>query len=420
MKKIFMFIAAALTFAACEQFNNIKDVQPIGNISFGVDISLLKDDEIPTPASYRVKMNNYAENIEIIKEVAAGDVIKIDDVIPGIYTVSISGASTVGDFRYVFNGNLSNEVIIKDGTQFNLEMAAAKSGNIIFKEIYYSGSKNSQKGSTYFRDQYYELYNNSNQVQYLDGLCIGNLIPVNATSNKYTWDRPDADKYVYFESIWQIPFDRENPDNKLYPLQPGESVILAQMAVDHTGEKFNPDSPVDLSGAEFEFYLKTTANTFDSDALNMVAAFWKKSASTAQWMPTINGPAVAIFYPDEQMAALMYDPNYEQLYSSTWVIGNKTSNGKDVPIDCIIDAVELMLNETKITQKRMPAILDAGAAWTGGTYNAKSVGRKVMDVVNGRAVYQDTNNSLEDFQIYDNPVPRRDGAITPLWNTWAN
>ena len=419
MKKIFMFIAAALAFAACEQFDEIKDVQTIGNISFGVEISLQKDANVPAPASYKVKLNNYAENIEIVKEISAGDVINVEDVIPGVYTVSISGESTVNGFTYMFNGNLSNEVVVEDGVKFKLEMAAAKSGSIIFKEIYYSGSKKGGKTS-YFRDQYYELYNNSNQVQYLDGLCIGNLLPVNATSTKYTWDRPDADKYVYFESIWQVPFDRENPNNKKYPLNPGESVILAQMALDHRGEKFNPDSPVDLSGAEFEFYLKTTANTFDNDALNMIAAFWKKSSSTAQWMPTINGPAVAIFYPDEQMSAVMYNPDYEQVYSSTWVVGNKTSNGKDVFIDCIVDAVELMLNESKITQKRMPAILDAGAAWTGGTYNAKSVGRKVKEVVNGRNIYQDTNNSIEDFQIYDKPVPRRGGAKKPSWNTWAN
>ena len=419
MKKIFMFMAAALAFAACEQFNEIKDVQTVGNISFGVDITLLKDADVPAPSSYKVKLNNYAENIEIVKEIAAGDVLKVDDVIPGIYTVSISGESTANGFTYMFNGNLSNEVVVNDGVKFELEMSAAKSGSILFKEIYYSGSKINGKTS-YFRDQYYELYNNSNQVQYLDGLCIGNLLPVNATSTKYTWDRTDADKYVYFESIWQVPFDRENPNNKMYPLYPGESVILAQMALDHKGEKFNPDSPVNLSGAEFEFYLKTTADTFDNDALNMIAAFWKKSASTAQWMPTINGPAVAIFYPDEQMSSVMYDPDYEQVYASTFVLGNKTNKGKDVLIDCIVDAVELMLNETKITQKRMPAILDAGAAWTGGTYNAKSVGRKVKEVVDGRNIYQDTNNSIEDFQIYDKPVPRRDGAKIPSWNTWAN
>ena len=66
MKKIFMFITAALAFAACEQFDEIKDVQTIGNISFGIEISLQKDANVPAPASYKVKLNNYAENIEIV------------------------------------------------------------------------------------------------------------------------------------------------------------------------------------------------------------------------------------------------------------------------------------------------------------------------------------------------------------------
>ena len=421
MKKILLFMAAAVLFGACEQYKEIKDVKPVENVSFSVDISLKKDDAIPAPKSYRVKLNNYAENIEQIKVVAAGESIQIDDVLPGIYTVSVSGESSVGDFRYVFNGNLSNIDVIDNSLKLSLEMSAARSGNIIFKEIFYCGSKIGGKTS-YFRDQYYELYNNSDQVQYLDGLCIGNINPVNATANPYTWNRPNQEDYIYFESIWQVPYDKDNPENKLYPLQPGESVVLAQMAVNHQQERFNPQSPVDLSGAEFEFYLKTTANTFDNDAINMVAAFWKKSASIAQWMPTINGPAVAIFYPDETMLSMMYEEDYELKYASTWVVpvGSKSPMGKDMHIDCIVDAVELMLNETKITQKRMPAVLDAGAAWVGGTYISKSVSRRVKDTMeDGRVVYEDSNNSLEDFQVNDTPVLRRDGARTPSWNTWA-
>ena len=418
MKKIFMFMAAVMALCACEQFNEIKDVQPIGNISFGVEISLKKDANVPAPSSYKVKLNNYAENIEMVKEVAAGDVIKIDDVIPGVYTVAISGESSLDDFRYVFNGNLSNEVIIEDGIQLNLELAAAKTGNIIFKELYYCGSKIDGK-TTYFRDQYYELYNNSNTVQYLDGLCIGNINPATTSSINYVWDRENQEDYIYFQTIWQIPFDRNNPDNKMYPLQPGESVILAQMGHDHRTPDLNPDCPVDLSEAEFEFYLKTTAYTKDNPAHNMVGAFWK--LTTSWWLVTVNGGAYAIFYPDEQMQSVMYEPNYEEVYASTWVTPvGYTTKGKDVHIDYILDAVELMLNETKITQKRMPAVLDAGATWVGGTYLTKSVTRKIKETTqDGRVIYQDTNNSLEDFEVVD-PVLRRNGAGRPSWNTWAN
>ncbi|MBO7268382.1 MAG: DUF4876 domain-containing protein, partial [Bacteroidales bacterium] len=159
MKKIFLFMAAVMALCACEQFKEIKDVQPIGNISFGVDITLAKDANVPAPETYKVKLNNYAENIEIIKEVPAGNSITVEDVLPGIYTVAISGESSANGFTYLFNGNLSNVNVVEDGKMMKLEMAAAKSGNIIFKEIYYCGSKIGGK-TTYFRDQYYELYNN--------------------------------------------------------------------------------------------------------------------------------------------------------------------------------------------------------------------------------------------------------------------
>ena len=419
MKKIFVFMMAAFSILACEQYEEVKNVETIEPISMGIGITLDKSDDIPAPASYRVKLNNYAENIQVIKEVAAGDVLNLSDVIPGIYTISVSGESYVGDFRYIFNGNLSNVDVIQDGVKFSMEMAAAKSGNIIFKEVYYCGSKIGGKTS-YFRDQYYELYNNSSQVQYLDGLCIGNINPAGTSSIKYVWNRENQEDYIYFQTIWQIPFDRENPDNKLYPLQPGESVILAQMAHDHRAANLNPDCPVDLSGAEFEFYLKTTAYTKDNPAHNMIGAFWK--LTTSWWLVTVNGGAFAIFYPDEQMASVMYEPDYENIYSGSWVtpVGYSTK-GKDVPIDCIVDAVELMLNESKITQKRMPAVLDAGATWVGGTYKAMSVSRKIKETrEDGTVVYVDTNNSLEDFQVNDKPVPRRDGAKIPSWNTWAN
>ena len=410
MKKIFLFMAIAFAAISCEQFDQVKGTGMVENISMGVEIKLKKDDNVPAPANYKVKLNNYAENIEVIKTVEAGDVITIDGIIPGIYTVAISGESQANGFTYVFNGNLSNIDLLENNIIKTLEMEAAKSGNILFKELYYAGSKVGGKTS-YFRDQYYELYNNSNTVQYLDGLCIGNLYPTATTTLVYVWDRPDYQNYVYLQTIWQVP-GKPGVDKK-YPLQPGESVIIAQMADNHQREALNPDSPVNLRGAEFETYLKTTANTTDNEnSINMYMAFWAtKSANQAQWMVTINGGAYVIFYPDGEI-----DPN-------THVIApqNKANKAKDIPISWIVDAVECMLNETKISQKRMPAVLDAGATWVSGTYNSKSVSRKIKETTaDGRVIYQDTNNSLEDFQVNDTPILRRNGAGIPSWNTWAN
>ena len=54
MKKIFMVIAAAFALFSCEQFEDIKDVEKIGELSFGLQISLDKAEGVPAPSSYRL------------------------------------------------------------------------------------------------------------------------------------------------------------------------------------------------------------------------------------------------------------------------------------------------------------------------------------------------------------------------------
>ena len=122
MKKIILFIAIAFAAISCEQFDQVKGTDMVENISMGIEITLKKDDNVPAPESYKVKLNNYAENIEVIKSVEAGDVVKIDDIIPGIYTISISGESNDGTFTYNFNGNLSNINLLEDNKVMPLEM----------------------------------------------------------------------------------------------------------------------------------------------------------------------------------------------------------------------------------------------------------------------------------------------------------
>jgi hypothetical protein len=69
--------------------------------------------------------------------------------------------------------------------------------------------------------------------------------------------------------------------------------------------------------------------------------------------------------------------------------------------------------------KRMPAILDAGAATVNGTYLGVSVARKVKEThPDGRVILQDTNNSTDDFEVMDPPMIRRYDAKAPAWNTW--
>lgn len=402
MRKILYFFIIAFGLISCNQFTDVADVEKVATIEVKIKINRISAENIPAPTKFKVKFNNYAEGFESIQETDSNGDLLATGLIPGIYSVTASAEVSDESFTYNFNGNLVNTSIFSNLKEYVIDVSASKSGNIIFKEIYYCGSK-TDKGGSYFRDQYYELYNNSNEVQYLDSLCIGNMLPLTATANLYVWPGDDADKYVYFASIWQIP-----GTGKDYPLQPGESAIIAQMADNHQREALNPACPVNLITAEFETLVNTTSLIKDNPAINMNLAFWP--TKTPQWLVTVFGGAYSIFYPHEQI-----DPN-----TYTNPVGSSLK-AKKIAIDLIVDAVELVNDETKIKLKRVPAVLDAGATTVGAIYCGKSVSRKIKETLkDGRIIYADTNNSSEDFEINPSPVIRRNNAKIPAWNTWAN
>jgi len=240
-------------------------------------------------------------------------------------------------------------------------------------------------------------------VQYADGMGIGNILPTQASTATYNWEVPDGkpENYIYLASIWQVPGDGND-----FPVKPGESIVIAQIAQNHTAIK--PTSPVDLSGAEFEtFIVNQSVNPDNPNAHNMILAFDKGVFGT-QWLVTVFGGAYAIFMPDKEI-----DPN-------GWVKPQgKSDQAYPIPIDCVLDAVEIVNNATKINQKRMPTNLDAGATFTGATYNCNSVSRKIRETkADGRHIYMDTNNSSDDFQLNSVAMVRRNNPGVPSWNTW--
>lgn len=401
MKKYILLAIVLLTAISCEQFKQVADIVEVAPISANVKISASNlEPDIPLPSNYTVRFINYDENFEVTKTTDASGNVSTNDLIPGVYTVTATGESTASGFTYYFSGSLTNINILTGGQNFNIDVVSSKAGALILKEIYFNGST-----GYYFKDQLYEIYNNSETVQYVDGLGIGNILPMMASTATYIWEMPDGkpENYIYLASIWQVPGDGND-----FPVQPGESIIIAQIAQNHTAIK--PTSPVDLSGAEFEtFIVNQSVNPDNPNAHNMILAFDKGVFGT-QWLVTVFGGAYAIFFPDHEI-----DPN-------GWVKPQGRNNqAYPIPIDCVVDAVEIVNNATRINQKRMPTSLDAGATYTGATYNCNSVSRKIRETKeDGRHIYMDTNNSTDDFQINDVAMVRRNNAGVPSWNTWYN
>lgn len=400
MKKIYLMATALLAAVSCGSIKDLKDVQEIQKVTTNITITTSGiSSDIPRPDSYTVKFINYDDKLEIVKIADASGKISANDIVPGIYTITIQGESALGGFTYYFSGSETNTSIIENNKSYTIDLTASKAGALIFKEIYYNGAP-----GYYFKDQFYEIYNNSNELQYADGLCIATLMPATATATTYNWEVGEGrnpDDYIYCGAVWQIP---AGVDGKDFPVKPGESIIIAQLAQNHPVIKST--SPVDLSGAEFEtFIVNQTVNPDNPTSVNMTLKIDFNVFGT-QWLSSVFGCAYVLFMPEAD-----FD-------NSTWVTPKgKTTKAKEIPIDWVTDGVELVNNATKVTLKRMPSSLDAGATYTGATYNGNSVSRKIKSTLEGgRIVYMDTNNSSEDFQVNSVAKVRRNNAGVPAWS----
>ena len=126
--------------------------------------------------------------------------MKVDGIIPGIYSVTVSGtAIDTENNEYYINGNSVNAALFKHGSALNIEVQGLKVSPLIFKEIYYCGSR-PEKGGVYFRDQFYEIYNNSADILYLDGIYFANLTPVQLPLN-YLFGRKRTVIIMHMENV---------------------------------------------------------------------------------------------------------------------------------------------------------------------------------------------------------------------------
>lgn len=411
MKKINIYLLAlvALMATSCTKaFDNLSDATEVAPITLKFNLNVEAEDLVGYDLT--LKLTNYDENLEYVIPATTTNIEA--KVIPGIYTAVISGkgfSSNAEVSEYLMNGSLVNEPLTTNGKTYNMTVKAGIKGNIIFKELYFCGVP-----SYYFRDQCYELYNNSNSVVYLDGLHLANLAPSTATTSLPTWEY-GLENFVYAERVWKFPGDGDD-----YPLQPGESIIVAQHARNH--QEANAESPVDLSGAEFEFYMGSTTYS-DMPAVNMDHVFYQGKAdigTVPQWLVSVFGGAYVIFKVPEGET---WDP-----VNTDWAVQlgtTSTTRYAKIPVEYVWDAVELGNNESMVNAKRVPGLLDAGMSWVGNIYCGLSVARYVEEgktLDNGSYIYVDTNNSTDDFERGLTPEQRmrRNGAKIPSWNTWYN
>jgi hypothetical protein len=316
---------------------------------------------------------------------------------PGRYSASVSSRTNDG----IFNGLCSELLLTTNGVlidrrsdmldllTLNLEISIP--GGLIFREIYYVGSQ-TPLGANYTNDQYFEIYNNTEVRMYLDSLCVGLIHPANGTSSVFSWQGMDT--IALFSMVWMIPGSGYD-----YPLLPGESVVIAQNAVDHSALS---TSGFNFAKAHFGFYHPDL--TGHSIAPGVPAMERIIAPSGTSFAISVSSPAPVIFRPSMGVQAWLKDRTYWERYTPGQTSGTLYWH---IAKEWILDGVDCS-NGPTINIKRFPLSVDAGFTYVNtGTGSGRAVRRKVEQVLpDGRVIYQDTNNSSVDFEVNVVPNPR--------------
>ena len=157
--KIIKYIASAfltLTLASCGQFNEASDSPTVDGLTIDIDLNSLiatdgRADGGITFGDMTVKMDNYIEGLHY-EQNFTGSSTKIENVVPGIYTILISGHGYDADGQeFIVAGNLVNKSLIEN-SPIIIDVKGSVKGSLVFSEIYYCGSK-PENAFSYFRDR---------------------------------------------------------------------------------------------------------------------------------------------------------------------------------------------------------------------------------------------------------------------------
>lgn len=371
--------------------NDDDEVKPV---SVRVKVSYPGDYLVPAAAGIEVKLASTTGGPEYTGSSSASGEILFSSVIPGTYSLTATqtldatqALAVTGKFNEAITLNGQATVNVLGGIPdqlFEQEISGVPAGNLIFKEVSYTGVPD-----FYFSDQFIEIYNNTGEVIFLDGLCIADVYGVSGQINPSSAPTPfqsDANN-VYASSVWQVPGTGQD-----HPLQPGQSVIIAQDGINHTEQ--NENTTVDLSNADWETYNERDDN-MDVDSPSVPNLTRLYFTGGFDWLVPVFGPGLVIFRTD----------NFESLEQVPVPGLDGFPPRIKIPNSLVIDAFEGLRDSESGTFKRIPAPLDAGFVFASNTYTGESFRRKLAITVEGRKILQDTNNSSNDFEKLTTPAP---------------
>ncbi len=388
IKPIIFMLLTVLSFQACVE--KIPDYN-----SFTIKLAIDSQDSIPLEdlRGIEVILSNQTKGYSLSQTINDSGIVVFSNIEPDFYYVTTSGSFSEGGSVFYVNGSKQIKVFESVYTD-TLDVFLSESGALVIKQFYYSACL-TEAGKQYSSDQFIEIHNNTDQAVYADGVSI-------LEHESYSLDDPYwgwMEDTLVFRMVWSIPGDGDD-----VLIQPGESIVIARDGINHQDPVLgNPLCPVNLEFADFEFWV-ASASGADLDA--------PYAKNMVENLVTFRGIDIAFHTRGGSAIALAYIPGTQEERQEfidthlTYKLSSPDRYYAKIPIEYILDAVEVTWDEEHAVYKRFPIELDAGYTYVSeGSKSGKCIKRKVKEVVNGRFVYQDTNNSSNDFDkdVIPNP-----------------
>lgn len=331
----------------------------------------------------------------------------------GIYGASVSKVEDDGYFRNVYNGSVSDIVIGQGSTDVILPVSKTTmqtANPLVIKELYIGGCSKDDGSGIFAMDKCLIIYNNSASTVSLDNVAIGMVEPYNAEASTHSFLSGGVLEYAGEDWIPAI--------NGIWYFQDGqqiapysELVINICGAIDNTltysnsVNYANPDYyctyDVEATSSDGGKYNNTMYYPSPSEVIP-VSHYLKavKYGKGNAWPMSQTAPAVMLFKTEGTSPRLFAGDMSNIIYPS--------GKQDDMIYAClklprvwVLDAVEVYnANKLADCKKRLTPDLDNGYVTLLNGYGHSLV-RKVEKTVDGHAVYQDTNNSTNDFYETD-------------------
>lgn len=411
MKKIiyytFMLVVAS-SLSSC--LKDMKDSELFeGAKEIVVDISLPEALASESREGFSVTLRNIKTGASYVLKTDADGVASIEAEY-GSYTILVSKDIEVdGVIKYL--RSTQNVILNKDGNEAlkaTADIKVSNKGTIILKEAYFHKSKTPANAS-YIYDQYFSLYNNSDKVQYLDGIGLG--FTNQTTSGATGWYVKDwiEGSVEPRDSVALYPIGFVFPGKgQEYPMEPGEEVVVAFSAINHTSAMTT--TPIDLSAdnvwAMYSDDLK--AQKVPAPGVKRMQKYYKFGTATMVVVGQLNAACVLYRIEGDPVEYVAEGPVSGRPYGNVMYKPTAyTSNAAImIPKEWVYDGVEFRNNAAHVARLcpeiSLQPMTISTAAYTGISYIRKV--DETATAAAGHTIYQDTNDSSEDWMMINKPT----------------